>query len=145
MTTEQQNYNLFLDDIRMPNKVSWINLPLVDWVIVRNFDQFTAYIKLHGLPLRVSFDHDLADEHYAGDSVQSVNPTGYDCVKWMVQYCIDHEKPFPEYYLHTLNDNGLMNMLSYIRSFEKTQNANATRKTNTSGIDNGSDKLGVVG
>jgi hypothetical protein len=125
------SYNLFLDDIRTPSQVKWIALPLVEWIVVRNFDQFKGYIMLHGIPTRVSFDHDLAPEHY-NPSIDwtkpltcSSEPTGYDCVKWLIDYCQEHSVEFPEYYLHTLNDAGKKNMESYIRSFAKSKQIKA--------------------
>lgn len=58
------SYKLFLDDERNPYKVTWVKLPLGPWVVVRNYDQFIKHITNHGIPSFVSFDHDLADEHY---------------------------------------------------------------------------------
>ena len=54
-------YNLFLDDERFPCKVSWINLPPVQWEIVRNYSQFIQIITERGLPEHISYDHDLSD------------------------------------------------------------------------------------
>ena len=62
---------LFLDDIRMPkdaiglvpsnlNQFYWQN----DWVVVRDFHQFCNYMQKFGVPDFISFDHDLADDHY---------------------------------------------------------------------------------
>ena len=123
-------YNLFLDDIRVPHKVDWVELPLVDWVIVRDFDQFVTYIKLHGIPKRVTFDHDIHSSQYGAfiditGHTQSPECTGYDCVKWLVQYCIDHNHDFPEYYLHTMNEVGKQNMQSYINCFAKFKEQDA--------------------
>ena len=61
---------LWLDDVRNPylnleGKVpqdengDWYN---VNWVL--NYEQFTQWIEMFGLPDAISFDHDLADEHY---------------------------------------------------------------------------------
>jgi hypothetical protein len=41
---------LYLDDIRIPQTEGWD--------IVRNYDDFVYWIKLHGVPDEVSFDHD---------------------------------------------------------------------------------------
>ena len=57
-------YKLFLDDVRNPKDVKWINLPLGPWVIVRNYHDFVKYITSNGLPEFVAFDHDLGQEHY---------------------------------------------------------------------------------
>ena len=129
------SYNLFLDDERKPAQVKWVDLPLVEWLIVKNFDEFTRTISSMGMPLRVSFDHDLADEHYQEyhKAIQAYSPhfgkfrydevderTGYECAKWLVSYCMDRGLPFPEYYVHTLNCIGKENIVSYIESFKRS-------------------------
>jgi hypothetical protein len=113
-------YNLFLDDIREPKDVTWIKLPEVDWFIVRNYKEFVDSIKKKGLPQMVSFDHDLAPEHYAfNNSNNSDEPTGYDCAKWLVEFCQCHHKQFPQYYIHSMNPAGVKNIDSYIKSYKK--------------------------
>jgi hypothetical protein len=136
-TTEETKYSLFLDDMRNPEDVKWIELPLINWVVVRNYDQFVETITRYGLPLRVSFDHDLADEHYreytaAHDKKmitcgtirydQFAEKTGYDCAKWMAQYCVDNNLPIPSYYLHTMNGIGAKNIFSILESARKVLN-----------------------
>lgn len=56
---EKMKYNLFLDDVRKPTDVKWLDLPPVDWVIVRNYENFEKIIRKAGLPSIISFDHDL--------------------------------------------------------------------------------------
>lgn len=129
-----KHYHLFLDDERMPKDVKWIELPPVQWVIVRNYKQFVETIEKDGLPQTISFDHDLADEHYqeyhaAHDEKmlsygkfrydECVEKTGYHCAKWLAQYCVDKNLPIPLYYLHTLNGIGRMNMFSVLESARK--------------------------
>jgi len=77
---------LFLDDIRYPVEVYRYTKQDVflrkDWHIVRNYEQFINRILEKGLPEMISFDHDLADEHYWDpNSRQRVEKTGYDCAK----------------------------------------------------------------
>ena len=66
MHTSNNYYNLFLDDdpSRIPHKLTWVMLPLVEWTFVRNYDEFVNHIKKHGIPACVSFDHDLGDTSY---------------------------------------------------------------------------------
>jgi len=129
--------NLFLDDERHPYQVKWVDLPLVDWVIVRSYDEFVRYIQTHGVPTRVSFDYDLADEHYPFTAANqaayaSISPTaliipydkykektGYDAAKWLVEYCLQKNIPFPETYIHTMNPLGKANIKSLVDSFWK--------------------------
>jgi hypothetical protein len=131
-----KSYNLFLDDDenRIPHKLSWIELPLVEWTIVRSYDEFVATIKRDGLPKIVSFDHDLADEHYMEyQRAHSPNligerkiqyedfteKTGYDCAKWLGNYCIDNGLQLPLYYIHTLNPIGRQNIFSALENARK--------------------------
>ena len=119
------SYSLFLDDVRYPKQVTWTELPLVEWKIVRNYDEFVRFITQNGLPTRVSFDHDLADSHYS-DAHSTTIPyesytekTGYDCAKWLAKYCAEHKLPFPETFVHSLNPVGSDNIKSIVQSFRK--------------------------
>lgn len=132
-------YNLFLDDVRIPHKsmdymhpgVSHLYRTL-EWVVARDYYQFVQAIEERGLPEIVSFDHDLADTHYdiRAEGYKSWQEyydspdehremTGYDCVKWLCNYCLENSKPLPRYILHTMNDIGLHNMKSYLENFKK--------------------------
>jgi len=65
------SYHLFLDDVRMPGDASWIRLPSARYDIVRSYDEFVEFIQERGVPEFVSFDHDLADEHYVAMLLES--------------------------------------------------------------------------
>jgi hypothetical protein len=131
---ENKTYNLYLDDIRIPfDSVKYTKNTIykdVNWVIVRSYYEFVRYITKNGLPKIISFDHDLADEHYSNDMYKGTEvynknyekfqeKTGYDAVKWLVDYCIDNNLKFPEWYLHTMNPAGMENMKSYILNYLK--------------------------
>ena len=117
------SYNLFLDDERQPNK--FLNDTRA-WVVVRTHAQFVECIRVNGLPKFISFDHDLADEHY----VQSVNydkfkeKTGYHCATWLVEYCMRTNQPLPDWQVHSMNPVGRMNInlvLNAQREIEKDE------------------------
>lgn len=133
-----KNYNLFLDDIRNPNdcfEYTKMGVYLMnDWVVVRNYDEFVNMITENGIPLVISFDHDLADEHYRPSMY---NPdkhysnyyhdgtfkekTGYHCAKWLLEYCMDNNLDIPKVvYVHTMNPVGGDNIKSLFNSFYKT-------------------------
>jgi hypothetical protein len=100
------SYYMFLDDLRNPQDVTWVNLPKVDWVVVRNYAQFRDYIETNGFPKFISFDHDLADEHYAGTGYMGSSyseKTGYDCAKWLVEVCLDSWIELPDFVVHSMN------------------------------------------
>ena len=103
------SYNLFLDDVRDPNK--FLN-DLRTWVVVRNYDQFVDTITNKGLPDFVSFDHDLEISHYGinlGD-IKQLERTGYDCAKWLIEYCMKTSQPLPNFQIHSMNPVGTINI-----------------------------------
>ena len=124
---------LFLDDIRIPkdaiglvpsnmNKFYWEN----DWDVVRSYDEFCGYIKKYGLPDFVSFDHDLADDHYnysKNDDVVSKydyrEKTGYECAKWLVDWCLENSLKLPDCIVHSANPVGKKNIESYLLNAKK--------------------------
>lgn len=134
-------YNLFLDDIRFP----YLFLTLFDkntdgvsayhytnfepfknekWIIARNYNEFVKIIETNGLPKLVSFDHDLGIEHYKNQNGiinydKFEEKTGYDCAKWLCNYCQEHNLKFPDYYVHTMNPVGSINIKSYITNYKK--------------------------
>jgi hypothetical protein len=124
------NYNLFLDDERMPVNVKWVELPLVDWTIVRNYKQFVEAITANGLPQHISFDHDLADEHYVQSIASNQNQahdfnygtiaekTGYDCAKWLVEYCREKDLEIPPYTVHSMSIIGKKNIIGYLENYK---------------------------
>jgi hypothetical protein len=133
--------NLFLDDIRMPCDVSGYitNVFLkgfycyTDFIIVRNYDEFKEHIEKNGVPDFISFDHDLADEHYSpdmyrGPEIYNKNydvfkeRTGLDCAKFLVEYCMDNKITLPRFLVHSMNPTGKLNIESYLSNFEKFQN-----------------------
>ena len=99
-------YKLFIDDERFPIDDSW--------VIVRSYDAAISYIKEHGMPGFISFDHDLGDNSL----------TGYDVAKWLVEADLDGiiliNKDFP-YYVHSANPIGAANIRGLLDSYLSTK------------------------
>jgi len=125
------SYNLFLDDERMPHNVTWVKLPEnVEWTIVRNYKQFVDAITQRGLPKNISFDHDLADEHYVQSIASNQNhtsnfnygtiteKTGYDCAKWLVEYCREKDLEIPSYTVHSMSIVGKKNIIGYLENYK---------------------------
>jgi hypothetical protein len=74
----EMSYNLFLDDVRTV-KMVYPEMGEIDFVIVRNYDDFIQTILNNGLPNFISFDNDLGlNEH------NEIAPDGYACTKWLV-------------------------------------------------------------
>ena len=121
-------YNLFLDDIRVPTDVTWVQIPVDQhYTVVRNYKEFVDLITLRGLPKYICYDHDLADGHYGhglkNDEIpyDSYNEkTGYDCAKWLVDYCFAKKLKHPPFIVHSLNPIGKKNIESYIISYNNS-------------------------
>jgi hypothetical protein len=124
------SYNLFLDDVRMP-KDAWLygkkvisllqETEIKDWVIVRDYDEFTSMIRNGGIPSVVSFDHDLHFEHmrHYFDVVQKTGiveysklryKTGLACAEYLVRACHERGVPLPKCYVHSANEVGRENI-----------------------------------
>ena len=43
--------------------------------------------------------------------------TGYDCAKWLVEYCLDNDLSLPKYQVHSMNPVGKKNILDYLSNF----------------------------
>lgn len=102
--------NIFLDDERYPEDVTWLGMPDVEWHIVRTALEFKWLVETKGLSNIgiISFDLDIND--YSGDNGEEV--TGYDLVKWLCRADINN---LPECIFHTKNNIGRINMLSYYK------------------------------
>ena len=95
---------LYLDDVRNPKTNGW--------TIVRNYEEFVKHIEQNGLPDEISFDHDL------GEDIK----TGYDCAKWLCNYCWTNGIPIPTYNVHSANPVGRDNIIGVLKSFEQKLN-----------------------
>lgn len=129
-------YKLFLDDIRDPEDVfQYMMHPVYlindEWIIVRSYDEFVKTIQEKGIPDVLSMDHDLGLEHYEHnknpngviDYSSYTEKTGYDCAKWLINYCIDNKKELPTTILiHSMNIVGSQNIKSLFNSYLKSLN-----------------------
>ncbi|WP_347230597.1 cyclic-phosphate processing receiver domain-containing protein [Chryseobacterium sp. Leaf394] len=115
---------LFLDDLRYPIDAYHYTKQDIflrdDWVIARNYHQFVSSILEEGLPEFISFDHDLADEDYLeSDSHEIPEKTGYECAKWLINYCMDHNAELPKFFSHSMNPVGKENIESLLNNYKK--------------------------
>ena len=125
---------LWLDDYRNPFLNYGGRVPKeegeIHWVL--NYQQFTAWIQKYGLPDIISFDHDLAPEHYTPkeywkdyqlskeyqEKQNYKEKTGKDCANWLIEYCMDNEKELPKYYAHSANPVGRDNILNLLNNYK---------------------------
>jgi len=121
MQRENKIY-LYLDDVRTPTSDNW--------EVVRNYDEFVAHIKMHGLENYevISLDHDLGDtamqeyynnvrDNYTIDYKNIKEKTGMDCCRWLVAESMNTKIPLPQIYIHSANPIGSANMMGYINNY----------------------------
>jgi hypothetical protein len=88
-------WRLFLDDERFPVRED-------EWFIARDYDDATFLVIKHGLPVFISFDHDLG-----------LGSNGANFADWLVNYMLDHKLKFPtnfDYFVHSQNPIGAGNI-----------------------------------
>ena len=98
---------LYLDDIRTPKDKSF--------VIARSYEEAVAFVKEHGVPNYISFDHDLGV-----DENNSELPSGYDFAKWLVEMDMDGIYLIPvvfEFNVHSANPVGKANIEAYLKNY----------------------------
>ena len=111
---------LWLDDIRNPFKeqqwqINYVcsnclgtNISDADIVWVKTQSEFENYIEKNGLPDLISFDNDLGIG----------NGEGYDCAKWLVEYCMDNNVQCPKWYVHSSNPVAKENIEKLLNNFQ---------------------------
>lgn len=142
--------NIFLDDIRQPEDVLQYQIhlnkqPIIiderlfgfneNWKIVRNFNEFKTLldsVDIDTIDL-ISFDHDLADEHYTPfeywddyeaskkyqESKQYTEKTGLHCAQYLAEKCREEGKLLPDFTVHSQNPVGFDNILYYLLNYKK--------------------------
>ncbi len=127
---------IFLDDIRNPKDCyEYMKIRIgsnsdiykdENWIICRNYQEFVDAIDdNYPYIYTISFDHDLADEHYSDlmfknpneyNKLQFKEKTGYDCAKYFKDYYENEkEQDYPEIYVHSMNPVGTQNILNLFK------------------------------
>lgn len=123
---------IFLDDVRNPNACVQYMFKLIekkayvylhkDWEIVRDYKEFVDLVEKNiGSIDLISFDHDLASEHYHPSMLKSEEEynsqyvsfrekTGYDAAIWFKDLYKKHNLKLPEILIHTMNPVGFKNI-----------------------------------
>lgn len=102
---------IFIDDLRNP-KYYFDNIENV--FSATSYNKFVAllnylYMK-YGHIDEIWFDHDLGDE----------SKSGYDCAKYLIDFCDKYNLTIPQYHIHSANPIGRQNIESYIKSYQKS-------------------------
>ena len=104
---------IWLDDIRDPADVrmDWLAYSPIgreaEVIWLKNYSQFKDWILKNGLPDAICFDHDLGED----------TPSGYECAKWLVNYCLDNRVPSPLWSSQSANPVGKANINRLLRNF----------------------------
>jgi hypothetical protein len=122
---------LYLDDVRPA--------PDSSWTVVRSYDEFIKYMSENPVPDIISFDHDLADEHYHDPETWAKvkehgidytiyrEKTGLDCVKWLV----DNDIRLNRWQVHSMNPIGAENIRGLLSNHERDQRERSNIKSDS--------------
>lgn len=124
---------LWLDDIRDPYEGGWgifspINLSESEFIWVKSYDQFTKWITENGLPDGICFDHDLGEDIAKDNvskgmskrkarSIKRESKSGFDCAKWLIEYCLNNNLDLPKYNIQSANPVGKDNINGLLQSY----------------------------
>jgi hypothetical protein len=59
------------------------------------------------------------EETYNAACKGFIEKTGYDCAKWLVEYCIEKDLDLPTYYIHSMNPAGGNNIKKFLDRYKK--------------------------
>ena len=110
-----------IDDIRDPQEPTWQNwikknfgTNYFDITWVKSYKEFVDFVDKNGLPSNVSFDHDLGNVEDPDNE-----KTGYDCAKYIVDYCMNNDRDIPNYRIQSDNGPGRENIDKYLQNYHK--------------------------
>ena len=106
---------LWLDDARNPFKDNWISNYAIRYeneniVWVKNYNEYVDYITTNNMPDMIAFDHDLGE---------AVDKNGFDCAKWLVEYCMDNNIKLPRWTIQSANPVGKENINKLLINYKK--------------------------
>lgn len=134
MEKEKLKVLLWLDDVRNPEEGDWLVFsplePPFCTVWVKTYNEFTSYIASNEMPDGICFDHDLGmvvalKARAKGMSkrqsrrLKQQEKSGYDCAKWLVDYCMTKGIRLPLYNIQSANPVGKENIRSLLENYKK--------------------------
>lgn len=125
---------LWLDDVRDPMTNDWLvfspipKTDITEVIWVYSYQEFVYWIEKNGLPDGICFDHDLVMNvalkardmgmsKRKSRQLKQYENTGFDCAKWLINYCIDNNKPLPLYNIQSANPVGKANIDGLLKNF----------------------------
>lgn len=131
---------LWLDDIRNPHETNldgikhWLVFSPIqepyEVIWVKSYNEFVAWITVNGLPNGICFDHDLGMEvalnarrkgmsKRKSRELKKLEKTGFDCAKWLVEYCMDNNCVLPLWNVQSANPVGKDNINGLLKGYLK--------------------------
>lgn len=112
---------LFLDDIRNPSDVTWIDIGRdVPWNIVRSYNEAVNWVLENGFPDVITFDHDLGYEEWETDGITGIvvvtcateEKSGLDFAKFLIEHDLDNSSMPVDFTftVHSMNPTGTRNI-----------------------------------
>ncbi len=119
---------LWLDDIRNPFIEDWLMqyAPQFTYgereiIWIKSYKEFVEWIKENGLPYMIAFDHDLGEDVAKEKVARGMSKrqariqkretmSGFDCAKWLVEYCINVKVELPQWTIQSANPVGRDNI-----------------------------------
>ena len=100
---------IWLDDFREPAHFLYedFGCKKEDIVVCKNYDEFVNAVT-NEYPDWVCYDNDLGEEK-----------TGYDCAKWLVNYCIEKGLDVPDWSIQSSNPVGAENIDKLLKRFRE--------------------------
>lgn len=111
---------LWLDDTRNPfeDNNKWLVFSPIErpfqTIWLKNYNEFVEWLMANGTPSAVCFDHDLNSF-----DDQNKELTGYDCAKFLVDYCLNKKLSLPLYNIQSANPVGKANISCYLENAKK--------------------------
>lgn len=103
---------IWIDDIRDPLK--YLINDDIDIIWCKSYDEFIKTLNEVKSIYSVYFDHDLGDiNNPEGEK------TGYDCAKYLIDFCIDNNIKLPKFYSQSDNGPGRENIIKLLENYKR--------------------------
>jgi hypothetical protein len=84
-----------------------------NWVIARDYHQFVDILKNNFDYINfISFDHDISSY-----DINEKELTGKDAAEFLINYCMDHGKKLPDWFVHSDNTGGNKNIRQLLSNY----------------------------